>query len=147
MNHIDPSANSPITIAQVREALQYNDITSKIAYIDSSEYISFNYKDFEYRLNCNDLPFVSVTMCFEYDPEKEDVELMKDAAQYVSVRSCGAVVFVVPEYNYWFAGYDIFADTSTYLKENLLLFLEHVGYAAGYFYEYYENRKSKHSKR
>lgn len=121
-------------------------ISSEVVETGRPMLIRFTYNDMSYRLVFDDIPFLSLFMMFDFNPEEENIELMKDAAQYVSLRTFGAAVFVVPEDAYWMVGYDIYADSDSYLQNNLKLFLdtvEHVGY---YFYEYYQNLKSRHLK-
>lgn len=138
---------SPIEVESVCKILHAIGITSEVVETGHPMYIRFTYNDMSYRLVFDDIPFLSLVLMFDFNPEEEDIELMKDAAQYVSLRSFGAVVFVVPEDAYWLVGYDIFADSESYLQKNLNVFLDVLGNVGWYFYEYYHRLKSKHSKR
>ena len=138
---------TPISIGTVCKILHALGGSSVIVENGAPLSISFKYDDMSYWLVLDELPFISLVLAVDFNPEDEDVELMKDAAQYVSIHSFGAVVYVIPEDAYWLVGYDIYADSESYLQKNLNVFLDVLGNVGWYFYDYYHRLKSKHSKR
>ena len=138
---------SPISIGTVCKILHALGGSSVIVENDDPLSISFKYDDMSYWLVLDELPFISLVLAVDFNPEDEDIELMKDAAQYVSLHSFGAVVYVIPEDAYWLVGYDIYADSESYLRKLLKLSLDNLKQVGWYFYDYYHRLKSKHSKR
>lgn len=135
----------PVTIESVRTALRYNGISPEILDTHELDVIKFTFYDRKYRLNLGRLPYVNILLVFGIDKE-DDAELMKEAAQYVSLRSYGASVFVIPEDGCFLIGTDIYADTYLYLRNNIRFFLEVVENTGGYFYSRYEELKEKKKK-
>ena len=138
---------SPISIGTVCKILHALGGSSVIVENGDPLSISFKYDDLSYWLVLDELPFISLVLAVDFNPEDEDIELMKDAAQYVSLHSFGAVVYVIPEDAYWLVGYDIYADSESYLQKLLKLSLDNLKQVGWYFYDYYHRLKSKHSKR
>lgn len=138
---------SPISIGTVCKILHALGGSSVIVENGAPLSISFKYDDMSYWLVLDELPFISLVLAVDFNPEDEDIELMKDAAQYVSLHSFGAVVYVIPEDAYWLVGYDIYADSESYLQKLLKLSLDNLKQVGWYFYDYYHRLKSKHSKR
>lgn len=143
---MDSTAKFAFTVDSICKVLRDLGISAEVIETDSPMSIRFTYNDMSYRLVFDDSLFLSLILMFDFNPEEENIELMKDAAQYVSLRTFGTVVFVVPEDAYWVVGYDIYADSESYLQNNLNLFLDILGHTGWYFYEYYQNLKSRHSK-
>ena len=84
-------------------------------------------------------------LVFGIDKE-DDADLMKEAAQYVSLRSYGASVFVIPEDGCFLISTDVYADTYLYLRNNIRFFLEVVENTGRYFYDRYEELKEQKKK-
>lgn len=128
----------PLTIEDVKRALYDNNITPSIIDTDGPVYISFKYDNYTFNLNLDNLPFLSFILEFELNSE-EDIPLMKAAAEYVSTRSCGSCVFVVPEDLFWLVKYDYLSDSYSFFRDQLCYILDNMLNIAGYFYEYYIN--------
>lgn len=144
---MDSTVKHSFTVDSTCQVLHAIGISSEVIETGRPMLIRFTYNDMSYRLIFDGVPFLSLVLAFDFNPGEENIELMKDAAQYVSLRTFGAVVFVVPEDAYWIVGYDIYADSESYLQKNLNMFLDNLGYVGWYFYDYYHRLKSKHSKR
>lgn len=139
------ASTKPVTIESVRTALRYNGIPSEIPDPEEPDNLRVTFNGSKYRLGCSKLPFITILWFFGIDKE-HDVELMKEAAQYVSIRAYGACVFVVPEENCYFIGTDIYADSYLYLRNNIRFFLEVVENTGRYFYNRYEELKDQKKK-
>ena len=137
--------SKPVTIESVRSALRYNGISPEILDTHEPDIIKFTFNDRKYRLNLGRLPYVNIMLVFGIDKE-DDAELMKEAAQYVSLRSYGASVFVIPEDGCFLIGTDVYADTYLYLRNNIRFFLEVVENTGRYFYDRYEELKEQKKK-
>lgn len=147
MEPIDTEPRTPIEIGTVCKILHALGGSSVMVENGDPLSISFKYNDMSYWLVLDELPFISLVLAVDFNPEDEDIELMKDAAQYVSLHSFGAVVYVIPEDAYWLVGYDIYADSESYLQKLFKLSLDNLKQVGWYFYDYYHRLKSKHSKR
>ena len=147
MEPIDTEPRTPIEIGTVCKILHALGGSSVMVENGDPLSISFKYNDMSYWLVLDELPFISLVLAVDFNPEDEDIELMKDAAQYVSLHSFGAVVYVIPEDAYWLVGYDIYADSEGYLQKLLKLSLDNLEQVGWYFYDYYHRLKSKHLKR
>ncbi len=137
--------SKPVTIESVRTALRYNGISPEILDTHEPDIIKFTFNDRKYRLNLGRLPFVNIMLVFGIDKE-DDADLMREAAQYVSLRSYGASVFVIPEDGCFLISTDVYADTYLYLRNNIRFFLEVVENTGGYFYSRYEELKEQKKK-
>ena len=135
----------PVTIESVRTALRYNGISPEILDTHEPDIIKFTFNDRKYRLNLGRLPFVNIMLVFGIDKE-DDADLMREAAQYVSLRSYGASVFVIPEDGCFLISTDVYADSYLYLRNNIRFFLEVVENTGGYFYSRYEELKAQKNK-
>lgn len=138
----EAETTKPVTIESVRSALRYNGISPEILDTHESDVIKFTFNDRKYRLNLGRLPYVNIMLVFGIDKE-DDADLMKEAAQYVSLRSYGASVFVIPEDGCFLISTDVYADTYLYLRNNIRFFLEVVENTGGYFYSRYEELKEQ----
>ena len=137
--------SKPVTIESVRSALRYNGISPEILDTHEPDIIKFTFNDRKYRLNLGRLPFVNIMLVFGIDKE-DDADLMKEASQYVSLRSYGASVFVIPEDGCFLISTDVYADTYLYLRNNIRFFLEVVENTGRYFYDRYEELKEQKKK-
>ncbi|MBR5677178.1 MAG: hypothetical protein IKX20_03470 [Paludibacteraceae bacterium] len=137
--------SKPVTIESVRSALRYNGISPEILDTHEPDIIKFTFNDRKYRLNLGRLPFVNIMLVFGIDKE-DDADLMRDAAQYVSLRSYGASVFVIPEDGCFLISTDVYADSYLYLRNNIRFFLEVVENTGGYFYSRYEELREQKKK-
>ena len=138
-------SNKPVTIESVRTALRYNGISLEILDSHDPDMFKVTYNGSKYRLNLSKLPFITILLVFGIDKD-DDVELMQEAAQFVSIRAYGACVFVVPEEDCYFIGTDVYADTYLYLRNNIRFFLEVIENTGRYFYGRYEELKEQKKK-
>lgn len=141
----EADTSKPVTVESVRSALRYNGISPEILDTHEPDVIKFTFNGRKYRLNLGRLPYVNILLVFGIDKE-DDAELMKEAAQYVSLRSYGASVFVIPEDGCFLISTDVYADTYLYLRNNIRFFLEVVENTGGYFYSRYEELKEQKKK-
>ena len=141
----EEETTKPVTIESARTALRYNGISPEIPDTHEPDVIKVTFKDRKYRLNLGRLPFVNILLAFGID-EEDDVDLMKEAAQFVSLRTFGACVFVIPEDNCFLISTDIYADSYLYLRNNIRFFLEVVENTGRYFYDRYEELKKQKQK-
>lgn len=145
---IDPDRlieSKPVTLESVRLALRFNGISPKIQDTRDPDALKFSYNDRNYRLNVGNLPYMSLLLVFKLESD-DDVELMKEVAQYVSLRSYGACVFIIPEDGCFLISADIYADTYLYIRNNLRYFLEVVENTGRYFYSRYDHLREEKKK-
>lgn len=137
--------SKPVTIESVRTALRYNGISPEILDTHDPSNVRFSFNELMYRLNLERLPFVGIQLIFGID-EEDDADLMKEAAQFVSLRSYGTSVFVIPEDSCYFISMDFYADSYIYLRNNIRFFLGAVENTCRYFHNRYGELKEQKKK-
>lgn len=137
--------SKPVTIESVRTALRYNGISPEILDTHDPSNVRFSFNELKYRLNLERLPFVGIQLIFGID-EEDDADLMKEAAQFVSLRSYGTSVFVIPEDSCYFISMDFYADSYLYLRNNIRFFLGAVENTCQYFHNRYGELKEQKEK-
>ena len=132
-----------LTIDDVVMALRENGITPNSVDTDGPECVDFAYEDNYYIIKLLCPPFITITQPNLLDSEGDDVERMKDAALYVSSRTCGPCVLVFPNDYMWVVNYDYLVDSYSCLKKHLLYILDTMFDVGLYFFEYYLKLQSK----
>ena len=132
-----------LTIDDIVKALRENGITPISVDTDGPECVDFAYADNYYIIKLFSPLFITITQPNLLDSEGDDVERMKDAALYVSSRTCGPCVLVLPNDYMWVVNYDYLVDSYNCLKKHLLYILDTMFDAGLYFFEYYLKLQSK----
>lgn len=132
-----------LTIDDVVMALRENGITPISVDTDGPECVDFAYADNYYIIKLLCPPFITITQPNLLDSEGNDVERMKDAALYVSSRTCGPCVLVLPNDYLWVVNYDYLVDSYACLQKHLLYILDTLNDVGKYFFEYYQKLQSK----
>ncbi|MBQ3743351.1 MAG: hypothetical protein II858_05800 [Bacteroidales bacterium] len=132
-----------LTVDDIVKALRENGITPISVDTDGPECVDFAYQDNYYIIKLLSPPFITITQPNLLDSEGDDVERMKDAALYVSSRTCGPCVLVLPNDYMWVVNYDYLVDSYNCLKKHLLYILDTMFDAGLYFFEYYLKLQSK----
>lgn len=137
-----------LTIDDVAMALRENGITPVRVDSDGPESIDFTYDDYWFKILLIDPPFLSFYFTRPFDPETHDMEILKDAASYVSYRTSGACVFVFPDDYLLDIEYDYLVDSYDSLRKHLIFILENLLSTCEYYLEYcivLESKKDKSS--
>ena len=132
-----------LTIDEVVMVLRENGITPISVDTDGPVRVAFTYDDVYYMISLGGSPFISITLPNLLYSEEQNVELMKDAALYVSSRIDGPCVFILPEDHLWVVEYDYLVDSRRCLQKHLLYILDTLNDVGKYFFEYYLKLQSK----
>lgn len=146
-SHITPppieEQGRTLTIDDIVKALRENGITPISVDTDGPDCVDFAYQDNYYIIKLLCPPFLTITQPNLLDSEGDDVERMKDAALYVSSRTCGPCVLVLPNDYLWVVNYDYLVDSYSCLQKHLLYILNTMFDVGQYFLEYYLKLQSK----
>lgn len=146
-SHITPppieEQGRTLTIDDIVKALRENGITPISVDTDGPDCVDFAYEDNYYIIKLLCPPFITITQPNLLDSEGDDVERMKDAALYVSSRTCGPCVLVLPKDYLWVVNYDYLVDSNSCLQKHLLYILDTMFDVGQYFLEYYLKLQSK----
>lgn len=137
-----------LSLQDVILALRENGITPVRVDSDGPESIEFYYDDYFYKIILTNPPFISFYFSLPLIPETHDLEILKDAAIYVSYRTSGACVFVLPDDYLLDIVYDYLVDSYDNLRKHLILVLENLFSICQYYLEYcfaLESKKDKSS--
>ena len=132
-----------LTVDDIVKALRENGITPISVDTDGPECVDFAYQDNYYIIKLLCPPFITITQPNLLDSEGDDVERMKDAALYVSSRTCGPCVLILQNDYMWVVNYDYLVDSYSCLKKHLLYIFDTMFDVGQYFLEYYLKLQSK----
>lgn len=125
-----------LSLQDVILALRDNGITPVRVDSDGPESIEFYYDDYFYKIILTNPPFISFYFPLPLIPETHNLEILKDAAIYVSYRTSGACVFVLPDDYLLDIVYDYLVDSYDSLRKHLILVLENLLNIGQYYLEY-----------
>lgn len=116
-SHETVSANEPVTIASIREALRYNGYSPDDPSSDDPDRVWFKIDDTNYCVDASKLPYVSLELGYNQESDEEDLELMKQAALDTSIGMYMVKISVTPKN--FVCRIDIFTDSYLYLRDTL----------------------------
>ena len=132
-----------VSVKSVREVLRESGIPDDKIDIHDEKRIWFKIGETNYSINVSDLPFLSIALAFNLDEKEDDIALMERAARSVINGMYIAKLMVYPDDGYYMAEADMLAESYSYLRDHVKLYIDIVKEACHRFDDEYKKLKKE----
>jgi len=141
-------AKKPVTIESVRTALRYNGYSPEIidTHLDDWQIVKFKINETLLRIDTSRIPFLTLELGYRLNPEEEEIELMRRAAEEVSAGIFIAKVNIHGDGQAVVFNVEFICDNYLHLRDNLKQYLEIIIEAHKRFFETYDKMKEEKKK-